>query len=315
MLPVKNYRKFWYLAFITLSLFCLFLTGCDTSDNSLFSFGVITDVQYCPCAPSGAKYYESGITKLPPCIDDLNKRDLVFTIQLGDIIDRDFSSFDVILPLYNQLTMPHYSILGNHEYSVAEDDKQNVLSKLGMDQPYYEFSLHETEGWRFIVLNGTEISHYANAAGSDNYNLATDYIEQLTLANRLNRGDWNGALSITQLDWLDTQLDAADQSGERVIVLCHFPTYPHLSFSATDNLWNDIEVVSCLESHHCVAAYFCGHYHAGGYAENNGIHYVIFQAMLISELETAYAVVTVFNNRIEIDGFGRVPDRVLTLRN
>jgi hypothetical protein len=37
--------------------------------------------------------------------------------------------------------------------------------------------------------------------------------------------------------------------------------------------------------------------------------------MLISELETAYAVVTVFNNRIEVDGFGRVPDRVLTLRN
>jgi hypothetical protein len=35
--------------------------------------------------------------------------------------------------------------------------------------------------------------------------------------------------------------------------------------------------------------------------------------MVDTEFETAYAVVTVFIDRIEIDGFGRVPDRVLFL--
>jgi hypothetical protein len=103
--------------------------------------------------------------------------------------------------------------------------------------------------------------------------------------------------------------------GVRFVVLngdelgCHFPVYP----PASHNLWNDEDIVARLESHPTAAAYFCGHSHAGAYAVKNGIHYLTFQGMVETGDTNAGAVVTLTRERIEIDGFGREPDRILEL--
>ena len=56
-----------------------------------------------------------------------------------------------------------------------------------------------------------------------------------------------------------------------------------------------------------------GHNHAGNYGEKNGIHYLTLKAMVDTE-ENAYAVMQVFDDRLEMSGFGREKDRSLKLR-
>ncbi len=73
------------------------------------------------------------------------------------------------------------------------------------------------------------------------------------------------------------------------------------------------DIVARLENHPSAAAYFCGHNHAGAYAAKNGIHYLTFQGMVETGDTNAGAVVTLTRERIEIDGFGREPDRILEL--
>ncbi|MEC9462488.1 MAG: phosphatase, partial [Pseudomonadota bacterium] len=60
-------------------------------------------------------------------------------------------------------------------------------------------------------------------------------------------------------------------------------------------------------------AYLCGHQHSGNYAEKDGVHFVNFKGMVDTEHENAFAVLSVFEGRIEILGHGREPDRRLDL--
>ena len=66
-----------------------------------------------------------------------------------------------------------------------------------------------------------------------------------------------------------------------------------------------------LESAGNVVAYFNGHNHAGNYGEKKGIKYVNFQGMLDTADTNAYSVIQAFKDRLEIDGFGREPDRTI----
>ena len=65
--------------------------------------------------------------------------------------------------------------------------------------------------------------------------------------------------------------------------------------------------------HRCVAAYFNGHNHAGGFAERKGIPYLTFRSMLHQPEITAFAVVDVHPGRIVITGHGREESRVLEM--
>ena len=60
-----------------------------------------------------------------------NQLELAFAVHLGDFIDWDFGSFDKVVPIYNRLKAPHYQVLGNHDFSVADDKKALVPAQLG----------------------------------------------------------------------------------------------------------------------------------------------------------------------------------------
>ena len=66
-------------------------------------------------------------------------------------------------------------------------------------------------------------------------------------------------------------------------------------------------MVSLLERHDCVAVYMNGHNHRGAYGYKKGIHYVTLKGMVDTE-ETAYSVVSVFEDRIAVKGSGRQDD-------
>ena len=81
----------------------------------LFRFGAIADCQYCD-KTSGTRKYSDSPRKLHECVAHYNKLDLTFVVHLGDFIDRDFASFDVVGPIFGQLKAPRYHVLGNHDF-------------------------------------------------------------------------------------------------------------------------------------------------------------------------------------------------------
>jgi manganese-dependent ADP-ribose/CDP-alcohol diphosphatase len=284
------------------------LLGDDAqAADGQFAFGVVTDAQYCDAKSGGSRHYRASAEKLAACVESFNKMDLAFVIHLGDFIDRDFASFDVMQPIFNRLKTPHYHVLGNHEFSVAQDRLNDVPEKLALQNRYYRFC---HGGWRFVVLNGNDLSLIAHPKDSARYTESRAQFDDLKKRRAVNAQTWNGGVGETQLTWLAGELEAADAAHEKVVVFCHFPVYP----VDPHNLWNSEQLVGLLESHPSAVAYMNGHNHRGNYAEKSGIHYVTFPGMVETADTTAYAVIHAHPDSLKVVGHGRTPSRSLKCR-
>ena len=83
----------------------------------------------------------------------------------------------------------------------------------------------------------------------------------------------------------------------------------------THMAWNAPVIAKLLNDSPAVAVVFSGHDHIGGYTCTGGKHYIIPQAMLESpEASTAYGIVTIYDDRIELKGFGTVTSRTCALK-
>ena len=282
-------------------------SGGEPAEAVPLRFGVMADVQYADTDTVGSRHFRQSLDMLEQCVADLNGRDLAFTIQLGDLIDRGEESLDRVVSVFQRLKMPCYHVLGNHDFALP---RPAVLERLGMARGYYDF-LHGN--WRFVVLDGTDISLCGGwAEDSPNHQQATARFEELHSAGKANAERWNGGIGQAQQDWLKETLRGAGERGERVIVFCHMPALVEASDESLV-LWNDEQIVGILESHPCAAAYFSGHDHAGGYARKEGIHHVSLQGMVEAPGENAYGIVELYADRIEVRGMGKVPSRSLPL--
>ena len=145
-------------------------------------------------------------------------------------------SFDRVLPIYRSLKSRGYHVLGNHDFSVADDQKTEVLGRLGLERSYYDFAFR---GWRFVVLDGNDLSVHATKPGSASRDAAVAIRKRLQARGAANAHDWNGALGPKQMAWLEDRLVAADRAGERLVLFCPFPVFP----ANAHNLWNDRAVL------------------------------------------------------------------------
>jgi calcineurin-like phosphoesterase family protein len=198
--------------------------------------------------------------------------------------------------------MPAYHALGNHDFDVADKWKSKVPERMGMKSKYYDFSIDD---WRFIVLDGNDVSFHAYPKDSSEYREAEVYYRE----NKIRSPRWNGAVGEKQLTWMKEVLKGAEKKGEKVVLYCHFPVYP----ADPHNLWNAKEVISILEKFSCVKAYINGHNHKGKYGQKNGIHYLTLKGMVETE-SNAYSIIDIFQDRIKVIGYGRETDRSLLLK-
>jgi 3',5'-cyclic AMP phosphodiesterase CpdA len=285
------------------------LAAGPDSAAPLFKFGVVADPQYAASVPNLRlnRYYSNTLWKLSEAIAAWNKEDLAFVVTLGDIIDHDWESYGHMLPLYDGLKAENFFILGNHDFYVAPEFLTSVLRTTGLKRSYYDFP---GGGWRFVVIDTNEAAAYANPVGSPAHALGAARLAAAKAAGAANALPYNGAMSDTQYAWLEATLVRAQAAGERVMVLGHHPVYP---LALKDNMLDDARLVETLARHPNVAAYLCGHRHAGKYAARGAQHYVNFCGMVVSPDHTAYAVVEVWPDRIEIRGSGREPSRSLRI--
>lgn len=266
------------------------------------TIGAIADCQYADQPDNGQRLYRRAPQKLRDAVADLNAARPAFTFHLGDFTDTGWDSFDVVAPILATLASPAHHVLGNHEFAVPDERKPAVPARLGIPQRYRDFSQN---GWRFILLDGNDVSLHAHAAGSVAQADARAFRDRVAPG----AGDAGGGIGVVQLTWLDVVLAEADAAGESAVLMCHFPLLP----ASGNTLWNSAEVLAVLRAHPCVKLWLAGHDHAGAYAEQSGIHFLTLQGML-DTTDNAYATITLAPRAITVDGRGRVPDRQLALR-
>jgi calcineurin-like phosphoesterase family protein len=270
--------------------------------TGLFSFGAIADCQYHSSPGEGRRKYSLSADKLTSCVNHLNTMNLAFVVHLGDFIDRDSASLEVVGPMLGWLTAPHYHVLGNHDFDVVDEEKADVPARMGLRERYYDFAVQR---WRMVVLDGNDISLHAYPKNSTRDAASRRYYEALAG----QAPTWNGAVGQPQLAWLREVLEGATASGEQVLILCHFPVFPE----NPHNLWNADDVLAAIDPYPCVKAYINGHNHDGHYAARKGVHFLTLKGMVDTE-QTAYATITVWPGRLEVKGYGREESRSLPLR-
>lgn len=273
-------------------------------DDPLFSFGLIADIQYADIPPRGSRYHRESLGKLEACVDVFNGMELAYVIDLGDMIDRDLDSFAPVLSRYEQLQAPWRVALGNHDFT--GNDHPGILALLGMDQSYFSWRVH---GWRFIVLDGNDISGFAWPRDSERAQEAARIIEDIDARGGRNGRSYNGGLGARQLTWLWHTLQEAVDAVEPVLVFCHFPIYP----DNTHNLLNTEVLLELLSACPQVVAYFNGHNHRGNYGIYQGIHCVNIHGVVEAEDTNAFATVDVHKGHLMLNGFGRQESRKLNL--
>lgn len=137
-------------------------------------------------------------------------------------------------------------MVGNH---CLEGGRDALIQRLSLPEPPY-YSRPLPLGWRLIVLDTTEISgHSGFPEGSWQWREARAFEAANPLCpNAPQMSSWNGGLSGGQLTWLQSQLQAAQDKGENVIVVSHH----QIGFGAardTHLAWNWRDVSDfCLSS-------------------------------------------------------------------
>jgi manganese-dependent ADP-ribose/CDP-alcohol diphosphatase len=280
------------------------LTENDNQGQTpLFSFGIITDIQYCDCEPIGTRYYRSSLYKLKEAVKTLKNDNPKFVFDLGDLIEKDFESYKAVYSILDSSGLKIYHCTGNHDYSVEPGLKKNIPPLQFSKEGYYSFAYKK---FRFLILNGNELSTYS----SNNKSIikqAEDYITKMKNDGEVNAIEWNGGISGKQLDWLTDQLNSAVKNDEKVFIMCHFPVWP----VDIHNLLNYNDVLTILEKYNNIIAWFNGHNHSGNYGNFNMIHFITMKGMVETEDRNSFALVEVYTNKIWIKGSGREKSQIL----
>lgn len=292
------------IAFMTKLIFAL---PGFAQEKPLFSFGVITDVQYADVDQAGERNYRGSLAILQKTIEELNQHELAFTVSLGDLIDRDLESFAKPLSILTDSRAKVHHVFGNHDFTVADEHKKEVPKLLGNPKGYHAFTQGDLV---FVVLNGLDNSIDGHPTGSAGYKKATSTLAELEKLGASNAKPWNGGLGKKQTNWLAKTLTKAQRQKKRAIVFCHYPLLPENGL----HLWNNREILTLLNEYSGVIAYFSGHHHTGNYVVENGLHHLTFYGMVEAKSPSLGAVVHVYEDRLELEGIGNQESRTLRFR-
>ncbi len=289
---------------LPLSLIILIMNFTRTA-NGQIQIGIFADCQYCDCETAGSRFYRNSLDKLHECIQQFNQnKKIEFVVGLGDLIDRNFASFDSVNKVLSTSKKDIFQVVGNHDLAVETKYLSRVPEKLNLTTTWYTFTKKD---WQFIFLDGNEITiHSANA---ETVKQAENMLQKLKQENKPNAQEWNGGIGKNQLNWLEDQLKSASEMKKKVAVFCHYPLLPFEAHA----LWNSDEVLSVLKKYSCVKLWINGHNHAGNYVFQNGIHFINFRGMVETENENAFAEIILKNNEVEVKAYGRELNRILPI--
>lgn len=304
--------------------------------TSLFSFGVITDVQYADVRNGlsyggNKRYYRDSRIALRKAVDDWRTQDLKFVIHLGDIIDgkavtHSDQALKDVLDEFDRLETPVYHVIGNHcLYNFPRDELNQRLRIASPTAGASHYAFTPAPGCRVVVLDGYDVSLLGWPEGHPHHQLAKGILDTNNPNEEKNDPDpmvgvarrfvkFGGGISDQQLQWLEQQLQEATVAEQRVIVCCHLPIHPDTA-NAACLLWNYVEVLDLLEEYSCVAATFSGHAHMDGHAVAKGLHHRVLNCVVETEPgNTCHGVVHVYPDSLQLEGQGDLQSTHMPLR-
>lgn len=296
--------------FIVLMVF-LSIKGASGADNPVIVLGVFTDAHYSATKPDKAgRLYKASKQKVEEAVEVFNAKEVDMVISLGDIVDNEFGDYADISQHLNKLKMPFHTILGNHDFIVpfSLQQQNDVFKTLGVSERYFSIVKGKV---RLIFLDTSDVAMYSNAAESMNYREAEAIMSQLKDDCAVNAKNYNGAIGKAQMQWLQAQLNDAALASEKVICFSHIPL--DVNDGEKYTLWNRDDIVEILKVNSCVMSYIAGHHHVGGYSDTGGIHHIVMKGM-VQGPENSFAVISIYEDRIVIDGYGREDDREYNFR-
>jgi manganese-dependent ADP-ribose/CDP-alcohol diphosphatase len=300
-----NFCSQFRIMIITIIFLISIVFPSVSQEKPLFTFGLMTDVQYADRDNSGSRYYRMSPAKLNEAVQVFNREKVAFVIHLGDFINDNLKSFDTLLKITGKLEVPFFFIPGNHEFGVKPGEKDKVMPEMGLpEHGYHSFT---RDGWRFILADGSETGIFRYEKGSRKYEKNREAMEKLKAAGAANAFEWNGGISQKQYRWIEKNLIEAGKKGERVILCCHFPLTPE---KAPELLLNAPEVKTLIEKYPSVFAWLNGHVHVSQWVEQNGVNYVSFRGMVEKDAN-AFCIISVYVDYMEIKGYGEEVSRQL----
>ncbi|XP_054913397.1 manganese-dependent ADP-ribose/CDP-alcohol diphosphatase [Poeciliopsis prolifica] len=316
---------------------------CSQQPAPLFTFGVIADVQYADMddgfnfSRTKKRYYRSSLKLLRNALDSWSDSAVkpAFVLQLGDVIDgfnkpsgASQRALDTVMRDFASCPVPVHHVWGNHElYNFSRTqltgsplDSSPYADRRPQQGDIYAYRFSPFPGFVFVVLDAYDVSLLGVPEASERYSKAVNLIKLHNNNEDLNCPPespchsrftmFNGGFSQEQLDWLDSVLSEADERQEKVTLVSHIPVHP----GSTDYVclaWNHEELLAITRSHGCVVCYMAGHAHSGGYCLDTGVHHLTLDGVIETPPDSdAYAMVSVYPDRMELTGSGTVMDRV-----
>ncbi|XP_078432522.1 manganese-dependent ADP-ribose/CDP-alcohol diphosphatase-like protein [Wolffia australiana] len=304
----------------------------------LFSFGVITDIQYADI-PDGEsflgipRFYHHSVLVLRRAIKTWNDHNaLSFALNFGDIVDgkcpksQSLPTVKRMVNEFDQFDGPVHHMIGNHcLYNLPRATLVKLLKiPAPSDTAYYHFS--PRPGFRIVVLDGYDVSALGRPFDHPLTMVAWKLLEEKNPNSDKNSPEgltglarrflmFNGGVSGEQLTWLDKVLGKSTRDGEKVVVCCHVPLHPGCS-SPEALLWNYDDVLEVIHRHGCVKVCIAGHDHSGGHCvDSGGVHHRVLEAALeCPPGADAFGHVDVYHDRIEILGVDRMASMELVFR-
>jgi len=266
-----------------------------TDSYKLFSFGIISDIQY-SSFPDSANFqgtkirrYKNSLDIYKQALKTWQSADVSFSLVLGDIIDGRAGRVNdhhhclhKILHAAENSHIPLYFCFGNHcHYCFSRRELHSLIpaenqcsKQLHNNIVDLQYSWTPYAGWRFISIDSYELSTIGARTEQDK-EVAGRMLSQrnpndLTLGQKWSKNlpehrqrwlPYNGGLTEQQLLWLDNTLKLAFDQKERVILLCHQSVFaPNRQNSL---IWNSEEVLRMLWKYDNIVMWIAGHDHAG----------------------------------------------------
>lgn len=271
-------RKRLFVLGIALSLVLFLFTMSSAFDK--VKFAAISDPHIAIPEQKGVKDgYKLGLKTVmltQNAVNEINKiPDLNFVLVAGDLTqDAEPWNIDMLRRILDQLKVPYFVVLGNHDLSLVphnEKDQPVSLSKYTVANAFIGKSGGMSPG----------STYYAHEVAPDLVliGLDTSRAQKYTLERKGN--DFGGEVDPAQMRWLKKTLEA--NQGKSMIVLTHHSATPWHEADKTKEhnffrwFWmdNGNEVAELLGKYK-VKAIFSGHRHISTrYKKIHGVYHLI----------------------------------------
>lgn len=210
-------------------------------------------------------------------------------IHKGNIkMNTSHASLSTLMSVINKYDIKTEYVQGNHDilnFERRSSDKHYDTFKIG--------------AYKFISIDCYDIamigypkydSRYVLASGMRKHKHRRFYIA-------------NGAVSVEQLNWLDSELSKSDSSNERAIIYGHCCiTLDNCDISSM--IWNHDAIVRVLKKHPSAILYLNGHSHERNHSKTpDNFNYIVFDSVVETPRNVdAHSTITIRKDTIFVEG-------------